>query len=76
MESHKCFSKHQDYTLVELSPQETLVEFSDDSSADPNNWTLVSWLWKVLGNRNEPLTLIETEQETIQCSGGTCCRVQ
>ena len=43
MKPLKCSSENRDYILVELSPQETLVEFSNDSSADPNNWTLVSF---------------------------------
>lgn len=42
MEAKKSPSKNQDYTLVELSPQETLVVFSDDSIVNPDNWTLVS----------------------------------
>lgn len=50
MEPKENTSKVQDYTLVALSPQETLVEFSNDSSADPNNWTLVSLLSRVHGN--------------------------
>lgn len=32
-----------DYTLVDLSPHETLVEFQEDSQADPNNWSFVSY---------------------------------
>ena len=32
-----------DYTLVDLSPHETLVEFQEDSQADPNNWSFVRY---------------------------------
>jgi hypothetical protein len=32
-----------DYTLVDLSPHETLVEFQEDSQANPNNWSFVSY---------------------------------
>lgn len=34
--------KDENYTLIDLTPEETLVEFSKDSTADPTNWTLVS----------------------------------
>jgi hypothetical protein len=33
-----------DYTLVELSLEETLVEFSSDSTADPSKWIFVSYI--------------------------------
>lgn len=32
-----------DYTLVDLSPDETLVEFQEDSQANPTNWSFVSF---------------------------------
>ncbi|KAJ5359104.1 major facilitator superfamily domain-containing protein [Penicillium cataractarum] len=32
--------KDENYTLIDLTPEETLVEFSEDSTADPTNWTL------------------------------------
>lgn len=32
-----------DYTLLDLSPHETLVEFHEDSQANPNNWSFVSY---------------------------------
>ncbi|KAJ5166958.1 major facilitator superfamily domain-containing protein [Penicillium canariense] len=32
--------KDENYTLVDLSSEETLVEFSEDSTADPTNWPL------------------------------------
>jgi hypothetical protein len=35
-------TKDENYTLVDLAPEGILVEFSEDSSADPTNWTLVS----------------------------------
>lgn len=42
MKPEQTLSKDEDYTLVELSPHETLVKFSDGSPADPNSWTFVS----------------------------------
>lgn len=41
MEAEKK-SEDEDYSLIELSPHETLVEFQDKSTADPNNWSFVS----------------------------------
>ncbi|KAJ5314272.1 uncharacterized protein N7443_001156 [Penicillium atrosanguineum] len=38
VQSAKSYNETDDYTLVELSPEETLVEFSPDSTADPNQW--------------------------------------
>lgn len=34
-----------DYTLVELSSEETLVAFSSDSTADPSKWIFVSYIF-------------------------------
>ncbi|KAJ6109379.1 MFS multidrug transporter [Penicillium sp. IBT 16267x] len=43
--------KHDgDYTLVDLSPHETLVEFQENSRANPNNWSFNKKLYSaVLG---------------------------
>lgn len=32
-----------DYTLFDLSPDETLVEFQEGSQANPSNWSFVSY---------------------------------
>jgi hypothetical protein len=54
-----------------LNPKETLVEFSEDSSVDPTNWTLVSLIvLKDKANRNNPRLTATTEKENIQCSCG------
>ncbi|KAJ5664174.1 MFS multidrug transporter [Penicillium longicatenatum] len=37
-----------DYTLVDLSPHETLVEFQEDSQANPNNWSFNNKLYNAV----------------------------
>ncbi|KAJ5627952.1 major facilitator superfamily domain-containing protein [Penicillium lividum] len=37
-----------DYTLVELSPDETLVGFQEDSPANPNNWSFNKKLYNAV----------------------------
>lgn len=44
MKTEKNINTKDDFTLVEMSPEETLVEFSPDSSADPNSWIFVSFI--------------------------------
>lgn len=44
MKTEKDINTKDDFILVELSREETLVEFSPDSSADPNSWIFVSYI--------------------------------
>ena len=42
VDPEKKMLQDDDYTLVQLSAEETLVEFSEGSKANPVNWNFVS----------------------------------
>ena len=43
MKPEKAFEQDPDFKLVEVSPHQTLVEFQKGSTANPNNWSFVSF---------------------------------
>jgi len=56
VQSDENLTGKDDYTLVELSPEKTLVRFSPDSAADPNRWMLVSYIVYTLHINRVPYT--------------------
>lgn len=77
MKTEKNINTKDDFTLVELSPEETLVEFSPDSSADPSSWIFVSYImFTIHVTRTRCTNRHLIEQENVQRSRGAVSRTQ
>lgn len=75
--SEKRHNETDDYTLVELSPEETLVEFSPHLTADPNQWIFVSYIMSTMNIRWRWCTdEYVLEQENVQRRRGATSGTQ